>query len=51
LPSEKLKKSKYLSRKLKMKQLSLRNKRNILLKQSERQTYLTLTVRFGLKMK
>jgi len=51
LLSERLKKSKSLSRKLKEKQLSLRNKRNILLKQSKRQAYLTLIVRFGLTMK
>ena len=49
--SERLKKSKSLSRKLKEKQLSLRNKRNISLKQSKRQASLTLIVRFGLTMK
>lgn len=49
--SERLKKSKSLNRKLKKRLISLRNKRNISLKQSERQVYLILIVRFGLKMK
>jgi hypothetical protein len=51
LLSERLKKSKSLSRKLKKKQPFLRNKRNISLKHSKRQACLTLIVRFGLTMK
>jgi hypothetical protein len=48
---ERLKRSKSLSRKLKKRLHSLRNKRNISPKLSERQVYLTLIVRFGLVMK
>jgi len=49
LLSERLKRSKFLNKKLKQRLISLRSKRNISLKQSERQVYLTLIVRFGLK--
>ena len=49
--SERLKKSKYSSKKLKKKQLSLKNKRKISLKQSKTQACLTLIVKFGLTMK
>jgi hypothetical protein len=51
LLSERLKRSKSLSRKLKKKLHSLRNKRSISLKQSKRLACLTLIVRFGLTMK
>jgi hypothetical protein len=51
LLSERSKRSKSLNKKLKKRQISLRNKRNISLKQSERQVYLTLIVRFGLMRK
>jgi hypothetical protein len=51
LLSERLKRSKSLNRKLKKRLISLRNKRNISLKQSEKQVYLILIVRFGLMMK
>ena len=49
--SERLKKDKSLSRKLKRRLLSLRNKKDISLKQSERQANLTLIVRLGLRLK
>jgi hypothetical protein len=51
LLSERLKRSKSLNRKLKKRLISLRSKRSISLKQSERLAYLTLIVRFGLKMR